>query len=145
MALSKISTKHQITIPKQVFEKLALRVGDVVEVVEDEGKVLLVPQRLVPQEPVVKLSEGEQGALFSAKRKIGAIKTDLANSTGLTEEEAAVATKAGLIDAEQRWWWLEAWQRGEREAEQDRLGGRQEEYDSPEQFLESLGTVGDGK
>ena len=37
------------------------------------------------------------------------------NSKGLTEAEVNVAAKAGLIDPEQKYWWLESWQKGERE------------------------------
>ncbi len=30
-----------------------------------------------------------------------------------------MAAKVGLIDPDQRWWWTEEWQQGEREAEED--------------------------
>lgn len=43
---------------------------------------------------------------------------------GLTETEANVAAKAGLIDPEQKYWWLGSWQEGERKAEQDEREGR---------------------
>lgn len=43
-----------------------------------------------------------------------------------------------LIDASQAWFWTEQWQRGEREAEEDIEKGRTKEYQSPEEFLESL-------
>lgn len=45
-------------------------------------------------------------------------------SIGLTREEADVAAKAGLIDPDQKYWWLEDWQKGEREAERDIQEGR---------------------
>ena len=65
------------------------------------------------------LSKREQRILARAKDKIKTINEDMLNSKGLTEAEASVAAKAGLIDSEQKYWWLESWQKGEREAERD--------------------------
>ena len=50
-----------------------------------------------------------------AADKIKTINEDMLNSKGLTEAEVNVAAKAGLIDPEQKYWWLESWQKGERE------------------------------
>jgi len=119
MALTKIGPKHQITIPKEVFEALELKVGDLVEVVHDRGKALIIPKSTVTRAPAAKLSAKEQVLLTSAKGRIEAIQKDLKNAVGLTQEEAEVAAKVGLIDPEQRYWWLEDWQRGEREAQRE--------------------------
>lgn len=124
MPFTKITTKHQVTIPKNVFEELKLNVGDQVGVVAIKGSLVMTPHRLIPKEPVTRLSEKEQGTLAVAKQKIKAIQADMINSTGLSSEEAAVAAKAGLIGADQQWWWLEEWQEGEREAERDIKAGR---------------------
>ena len=124
MPLTKISTKHQVTIPKSVFEELRLKVGDLFEVVADKGQVSLIPQRVVAQAPAAKLSAKEQELLRLAKQKIRAIQKDMINSTGLTRAEADVAAKAGLIDPDQKYWWLEEWQEGEREVEADIEAGR---------------------
>ena len=122
MPHSKITSSHRITIPKPVFEKLGLKVGDVIEVIEENGKVVLIPQQMVYNPP--KLSKREQEILARAKDKIKTINEDMLNSKGLTETEANVAVKTGLIDPEQKYWWLESWQRGEREAERDEREGR---------------------
>ena len=63
MPHSKITTKHQITIPKSVFEKLGLKIGDMVEVVEDKGKAILIPQQMVSRAPATRLSKKEQEIL----------------------------------------------------------------------------------
>ena len=122
MPHSKITSSHRITIPKPVFEKLGLKVGDVIEVIEENGKVVLIPQQMVYNPP--KLSKREQRILARAKDKIKTINEDMLNSKGLTEAEANVAIRAGLIDPEQKYWWLESWQKGEREAERDEREGR---------------------
>lgn len=122
MPHSKITSSHRITIPKPVFEKLGLKVGDVIEVIEENGKVVLIPQQIVSSTP--ELSKRELRILARAKDKIKTINEDLLNSKGLTEAEASVAAKAGLIDPEQKYWWLESWQKGEREAERDEREGR---------------------
>ena len=124
MPLSKITTRHQVTIPQEIFAKLKLKVGEHVEMVESKGKVILTPQLVVARAPAAKLSAEEQELLRGAKQKIRAIQKDLEHSTGLTLEEANVAAKAGLIDPDQRWWWTEEWQEGEREVERDIKAGR---------------------
>ncbi len=138
MPLVKIRERHQITIPKEIVNKLKVKTGDLMEMEVQEGKVTLVPKRVVPHAPAPKLSEKEQRVLETAKKKIAAIQKDLKNSRGLTREEAGVAAKVGLIDPDQKWWWLETWQEGEREAQRDIEAGRVTVYDSPEAFLKSL-------
>ena len=105
-----------------MFEKLGLKVGDLIEVIEENGKVVLIPQQMVSSTP--ELSKKEQRILARAKDKIKTINEDMLNSKGLTEVEANVAAKAGLIDPEQKYWWLESWQKGEREAERDERESR---------------------
>ena len=56
--------------------------------------------------------------------KIRAIQENLIVSEGLTQREADIAAKAGLIAEDQKWWWTEEWQAGEREAEADIQAGR---------------------
>ena len=137
MPHSKITSSHRITIPKPVFEKLGLKVGDVIEVIEENGKVVLIPQQMVYNPP--KLSKREQEILARAKDKIKTINEDMLNSKGLTETEANVAAKTGLINQEQKYWWLESWQKGEREAERDEREGRSSsEFETAEGLLAHL-------
>jgi antitoxin MazE len=50
MPIVKIGPKHQVTIPKDVFQKLHLATGDFLDVqVTDEG-ILMVPQKLIPKD-----------------------------------------------------------------------------------------------
>jgi AbrB family looped-hinge helix DNA binding protein len=50
MQITKISPKHQITIPREAFKKLNLEVGDFLEVdVKDEG-LLLIPKKLISKD-----------------------------------------------------------------------------------------------
>ena len=104
----------------------------------EQGKAIVTPAQLVAKAPAPKLSAKEQQTLARSKKKIAAIKKDLANSRGLTAEEADVAAKTGLIDPEQKYWWLEEWQKGEREAEKDIKAGRVETFESPEAFRKAL-------
>jgi AbrB family looped-hinge helix DNA binding protein len=46
----KIGKKHQVTIPKEVFEELDLKEGEYVEVKAEEGKVVLIPQETIPRD-----------------------------------------------------------------------------------------------
>ncbi|MDP3764079.1 MAG: AbrB/MazE/SpoVT family DNA-binding domain-containing protein [bacterium] len=124
LSLSKISTKHQVTIPQEVFEELQLKIGDLVEIVAERGKATLVPKRVVSRPLASKLSAREQKTLQSAQKKIEAINKNILTSKGLTPAEADVAVKIGLINHDQKYWWLEEWQEGEREVERDIKAGR---------------------
>jgi len=124
MSLVKIKTKGQITIPKKVRETLGLSEGDLIEVDVENGKGIFMPRRVIAAAPAVKLSAKEQKSLIRARKKIQLINEDLVSSKGLTDAEADAAVKAGLIDPEQRYWWTEEWQKGERQAERDSREGR---------------------
>ncbi len=76
--------------------------------------------------------------LARSKRKIRAINEDVLNSRGLTEDEADAAIETELIAADQKYWWLEDWQKRYRKAEEDIRKGRIQEFDSPEAFLNAL-------
>ncbi len=119
MAAVRIGPKHQVTIPKEVFEALRLQVGDFLDVAAEGGRVLLTPMQLSAKAPAARLTAPEQRTLARAKVKIERIRKDLLQAKGLTTEEAKVAAKAGLIDPDQMYWWTEAWQKGERAAEAD--------------------------
>ncbi len=82
-----------------------------------------MPRRVIAAAPTPRLSAKEQRALTRARKKISAIQKDLVNSKGLTREEVEVAVKVGLIDPDQKYWWTEQWQKGEREAEQNHRAG----------------------
>ncbi|MCH8901657.1 MAG: AbrB/MazE/SpoVT family DNA-binding domain-containing protein [Chloroflexi bacterium] len=138
MPLAKMKPKGQITIPKPVRDQLGLSAGDLVEIDVEGDRCIIIPQRVVPAVPAPKLSVTEQRALTKATKKIAAIKKDLVTSRGLTQDEAAVAAKAGLIDPGQIWFWLEDWQKGEREAERDIMAGRVQTFKTPEEFRNAL-------
>ena len=58
------------------------------------------------------------------ERKVKAIQKDLRQAVGLTYREAETAVQTGLMSEEQKWWWTEMWQKGEREVEEDIEAGR---------------------
>ena len=134
----KVGPKHQITIPKGVFETLQLEVGDILEVTVHDGKGIIIPKRIAEKAPVPKLSAEEQRLLKAAKDKILAMQTNLKSARGLTKAEVNVAVKVGLIDSGQRWWWTEEWQQGEREAQRDINEGRVEEFENAEALIKAL-------
>lgn len=124
MPAVRVGPKHQVTIPKEVFEALSLDVGDFLDARVQGGCVILTPKRLTAKAPVPPLISAEQRTLARAKRKIERIQQDLVHSKGLTTEEAQVAAKVGVIDPDQQYWWTESWQKGERAAEADLRAGR---------------------
>jgi len=139
MPVVRIGPKHQVTIPKEVFDQLHLKPGDFLEAISQGGKVIMVPKQLAAKAPAPSLTKKEQQILSQAKQRINCIQADLLRSQGLTKEEIEVACKVGLIDKEQAWWWVEEWQKGEREAEKDirkeRLYGP---FGSVKEFKESI-------
>jgi AbrB family looped-hinge helix DNA binding protein len=55
------------------------------------------------------------------------------------EEGAIVMRPKKVIDADQAWFWTDAWQRGEREASDDIARGRVRRSSGADEFIESLG------
>ncbi len=50
MPTTRVSPKHQITIPKEVFEALHLEVGDFLDVQTRGNKIILTPKKLIPKD-----------------------------------------------------------------------------------------------
>jgi AbrB family looped-hinge helix DNA binding protein len=119
MSVVKVRPKRQVTIPKEIFNRLHMEIGDFIDAKAEDEKIVLIPKKLVTKTDVIPLSQQEQGILKIAKGKMEKIKQDLARSKGLTEQEIAVAVKVGLIDTSQTWWWTEDWQKGERQAQKE--------------------------
>ena len=46
----RIGPKHQITITKDIFEALDLKVGDFLDAHLEDGTIVLVPQKLIPKD-----------------------------------------------------------------------------------------------
>ena len=124
MPAIRIGPKHQVTIPKEVFEALSLDAGDFLDATAERGRIILTPKQLASKAPAPRLAPAEQRTLARARAKIERIQRDLLHATGLTKAETEVAAKAGLIDPDQRYWWTEEWQKGERMAETDLRTGR---------------------
>ncbi len=49
-ATTRIGPKHQITIPKDIFETLNLEVGDFLEARIKDDTVVLAPKKLIPKD-----------------------------------------------------------------------------------------------
>lgn len=50
MPTTRISPKHQITIPKEVFDTLRLEAGDFLDVQTKGDKIILTPKKLIPKD-----------------------------------------------------------------------------------------------
>ena len=142
MPYTKIGSRHQVTIPIDLFKKLKLQEGELVEAVEQKGNILLIPKQVTDKPSIPRLSKGEQKILIKAKNKISKINTDPINSVGLNDEEIKLAVKTGLIDQDQSYWWHEDWQKGEREADKDIANGNLVgPFDNIKDALQALKTV----
>ena len=124
MSVVKVRPRRQVTIPKEIFNKLQLEEGDFIEAEAEDQKIVLIPKKLVTKTDVIPLSKEEQKILKKTQAKIEKIKQDMVRSEGLSEEEIAVAVKVGVIEHDQSWWWTEEWQKGEREAQKEITEGK---------------------
>ena len=124
MPTTRVTSKHQVTIPKEVFQAVGLEVGDILDVTVENGKVVFVPEHVYDKKTNVQLSASERQALTRARKKIKAINEDIVHSRGLTGKEVAVAVKVGVIPEDQAYFWTEEWQKDERAAERDVRAGR---------------------
>ena len=132
MSTVRIGPSRQVTLPADVLEKLDLGEGDTLEAEVREGRLVLTPKS------AGMLAPEERKLLQQARRKIARIRKDLGRSKGLTPAEADLAARAGLIQKDQRWWWTEAWQGGERQVEQDLKAGRVKVFESANELLHDL-------
>lgn len=138
MPLRKVRKFYQVSLPARLSKKLGIAEGDYVEMQETRDGILVKPVAVTERVPAARLTPTEQQLLLKAKDKIARIKKDLASAKGLTEEEARVAAKAGLIDLQQAWWWRESWQKGEREAEKSIRAKKVKEFDTVEDLIHDL-------
>ena len=137
--LRKLTPSRQITIPKVLIKGTGLVEGGYLEFKRARDGILIKPV-MTEQAPAMSLSPEEQTIVLRAKQKIIKIKTDLLNSRGLTEKEADLAVKTGLISAEQRYFWLEDWQVGERQAQRDIKEGKVKTSENAQDLINDLRT-----
>jgi len=139
-AVMRVGPKHQITITKDLFNKLQISVGDFLEGVYERGGIFIKPKRLVEVEraDAPSLTQKEQKLVGVVRGKIKRIQTNMINSRGLTEQEAVLGVKLGIIDKDQKWWWKEYWQKGEREAEKDIKEGRVKTFNNVNDLIADL-------
>ena len=50
MPITKVSPKHQITIPQEIFRQLDLEIGDYLEAKVEAGAIVLVPKKLISKD-----------------------------------------------------------------------------------------------
>lgn len=83
MELAKVTSKGQITIPKQVREKLKLKEGDKLFFVEEKGKIYC---RNAAQVALMELQEAMEGqaakAQFNSEEDIAEYIKNIRNETG---------------------------------------------------------------
>lgn len=66
--LTELRTKSQITIPKDIVQRMGLREGDKLEIVEKDGVIELMPVAVYPKKYLDEL----RGEVNEAKAKIAA-------------------------------------------------------------------------
>jgi hypothetical protein len=70
---------------------------------------------------------------------IDSIRQKMKCRSGLTPAELRIATEAGLVDWEQRYFWVREWQAGEHRADEDERAGRiSEPFQTTAEALEHL-------
>ncbi|MGH7599848.1 MAG: AbrB/MazE/SpoVT family DNA-binding domain-containing protein [bacterium] len=148
MPKTKVSADQNVKIPKSILSKYRLKEGDIFTIRIVSGSIILTPEKLKNGKKLQKKRNGysnrnhsrrEQLLLESAKKKIAAINRNLRTARGLTEAETKAAAQVGLIDPDQRWWWTEEWQKGERKAQRDIETGRVSKvYDDVGEALRAL-------
>ncbi|WP_297812524.1 AbrB/MazE/SpoVT family DNA-binding domain-containing protein [uncultured Finegoldia sp.] len=58
--LVELKAKSQVTIPKEIVNSLDLNQGDQFEVMEEDGKIILVPVAVYPERVIKNLKESVQ-------------------------------------------------------------------------------------
>ena len=47
MALTKVTRNFQVSIPKEIRDRLRIEQGDIIEVDERDGEIIMIPKRLI--------------------------------------------------------------------------------------------------
>ena len=47
MSVVKITRNFQVSIPKEIRERLGIEEGDLIEMLEQDGRIVMVPKRLI--------------------------------------------------------------------------------------------------
>jgi AbrB family looped-hinge helix DNA binding protein len=88
-------------------------------------------------EQLIKVTRGGQVTIPSALRRKAGIEVGDYLEVRL-EEDALVLTPKHVIDKSQSYFWTEAWQEAEREAEADLNAGRVERFETLEELFADL-------
>jgi len=140
----KVSADRNVKLPKAILSKSRLKAGDSFTIRIVSGSIILTPEKFKNGKKKLNSqskhhTKPKQALLETAKKKIAAINTNLRTARGLTEAETKAAAQAGLIDPDQRWWWTEEWQNGERKAQRDIDAGQVSKvYDDVDEALQAL-------
>lgn len=86
MPLVKITRSRQVTIPKELFEKLDLHQGEYIEITQDGNQLILRPKQIVDRE-----REEAKERFFQTVERIWERNKDL--DPEVVEEEAVQALK----------------------------------------------------
>ncbi len=62
-----LKAKSQVTIPSALVKSLALKQGDLFDVVEDHGRIILIPVVAYPREYVERLEREAKAAMVTGK------------------------------------------------------------------------------
>lgn len=116
----------RLLLPLSLMEKFGFREGDDFQVEERQEGIFLMP------------TKGRTEILKRAKEKIARINEDILHSEGLTLEEVNAAAKAGMIAYDQRDWWMEEWQKKEREIEKEIGEGKEKRFKSAKDLITHL-------
>ena len=73
-SLVKVQMKGQVTLPSKLREQVGIAVGDYVEIIQEKGRIVLVPQEVVPRHPVIDAALKEALADVKAGRVTPAFK-----------------------------------------------------------------------
>lgn len=63
MPIVKVGRSRQVTIPKKIFEEMALEAGDYFEVYREEDRIVLCPKKLVDKSALWYWSREGQAAI----------------------------------------------------------------------------------
>lgn len=88
MPLVKVQPKGQVTLPSKLRQKAGIGVGDYIEVIQEGGRIILIPQEVAPRHPVIDAALEEAMADERAGRTSPAFQN-------MKEFEAWLETDAG--------------------------------------------------
>ena len=93
MAIVRVKTKYQVTLPTAVRERVGVNVGDVLEATVEKGKITLTPKATIDRELLMSLADVKAGRVHGPFSSVDDMLKSLHLKTGKPAKKRKLTKK----------------------------------------------------